>query len=217
MTTRTWNWKRTGSGLIAGAAAALLIGTSVGSALAAAPTWTVKPGGAAVAKSGVTVLKDGKAPFTQLKCASSTTKVTLKKGSKLAGAGIGSVTSVAFTKCTGPLGISFTVKSTHLPWHLNAVSYNKTTHVTSGTISGIHAVLTGPGCSAAVDGTGATKNNGMVKVTYSNKTHKLSVLAAGGNLHIYKVAGCFGLIHNNDPSTYTAVYGVAPLQTITSP
>jgi|SRR5215472_8631299 len=217
MTTRTWNWKRTGGGLIAGAAAALLIGTSVGSAVAAVPTWSVRPGGVATAKSGVTILKDGKAPHTQLKCASSTTKVTLKKGHHLAGAGLGTITVATFTKCTGPLGITFTVKSNHLPWHLNAVSYNKLTQVTTGTITGVHATLSGPGCSAAVDGTGATKNNGMVKATYSNKTHKLTVLPTGGNLHIYKVAGCFGLIHNNDPSVYTAVYTVVPAQIITSP
>jgi hypothetical protein len=181
------------------------------------PTWSIKPGGVAIAKSGVTILKDGKAPHTSLKCTSSTTKVILKKGHHLPGAAIGAVTVVSFAHCTGPLSTVFNVKPGHLPWHLNAVSYNKTTGVTTGTITGIHATLTGNPCSAVVDGTGVAKNNGMVKVTYSNKTHKLTVLPTGGNLHIYKVVNCLGLINNGDPSVYTAVYTVAPAQIITSP
>ena len=217
--TMTWKWKRAGSGLIAGAAVALMIGASVAPALAATPTWTVKAGGNISAKSGTTVLTDTKT-HTVLKCASSSTKATLKKGKKLSGAGIGSITSLSFTKCTGPFGLTFTVKSsasTKKPWKLNAVSYNKKTGVTSGTITGIHATLSGTGCSAVVDGSSAAKDNGSVKVTYTNKTHKLAVQAAGGTLHIYDVKGCLGLIGNGQASTFTGTYVVSPGQTITSP
>jgi hypothetical protein len=214
MATRTW--KRIGSGLAAGAAAALLIGASALPAVAAAPTWSVKPGGAATAKAGKTVLKDTKTG-TVLTCTSSSAKITIKKGHKLAGAGLAKITSIGFTNCTGPLGITFTVKSSALPWKLNAVSYNKKTGTTTGTITGIHSTLSGPGCSAVVDGTAAGKDNGSVKVTYVNKTHKLTVLPKGDNLHIYKVSGCFGLINNGDPSSFTAVDAVSPGQTITSP
>jgi len=202
--TMTWKWKRAGSGLIAGAAAALMIGASVAPALAATPTWTVKPGGNISAKSGTTVLTDTKT-HTVLKCASSSTKATLKKGKKLSGAGIGSITSLSFTKCTGPFGLTFTVKSsasTKKPWKLNAVSYNR---------------KSGTGCSAVVDGSSAAKDNGSVKVTYTNKTHKLAVQAAGGTLHIYDVKGCLGLIGNGQASTFTGTYVVSPGQTITSP
>ncbi len=216
MTMMTWKWKRTGSGLIAGAAAALLIGATTAPAIAAAPTWSVKPGGVAVAKSGTTLLMDTKT-HTPLKCVSSSVKVTLKKGHHLSGIGIGSITSIIFNKCTGPLGLKFTVKSNHLPWKLNAVSYNRKTGVTTGTITGIHATLSGSPCSAAVDGTGVTKNNGMVRVTYNNKTHKLTVLPTGGNLHVYHVVNCFKLINNGDGSSFTDVNAVSPLQTITSP
>lgn len=216
MTMTTWKWKRTGSGLIAGAAAALLIGASAVPALAAARTWTIKPGGIATAKAGKTFLKDTKTG-TVLTCTSSSAKIKLKKGSHLSGTGIGSITAVSFSNCTGPLGIKFTVASSHLPWKLNAVSYTKSTGTTTGTITGIHSTLSGPGCSAAVDGTGASKDNGMVRVTYSNKTHKLTVLAVGGTLHIYGVSGCFGLINSGDPSSFTAVNAVSPKQTITSP
>ncbi len=217
MTMTTWKWKRTGSGLIAGAAAALLIGAGAVPALAAARTWTIKPGGIATAKAaGKTVLKDTKTG-TVLTCASSSAKIKLKKGSHLSGAGIGQITAISFSGCTGPLGIKFTVKSSHLPWAMNAVSYTKSTATTTGTITGIHSTLSGPGCSAAVDGTGASKDNGTVRVTYSNKTHKLTVLPAGGTLHVYDVSGCFGLINSGDPSSFTAVDAVSPKQTITSP
>jgi hypothetical protein len=216
MAMMTWKWKRTGSCLIAGAAAAFLIGASAAPALAAAPTWTVKPGGIATAKAGKTTLKDTKTG-TVLTCASSSAKITLKKGHHLSGTGIGSITAISFSKCTGPLGITFTVKSSHLPWKLNAVSYTKSTGTTTGTITGVHSTLSGPGCSATVDGTGASKHNGTVKVTYVNKTHKLTVLPTGGNLHIYNVSGCFGLINDGDGSSYTAVNAVSPAQTITSP
>jgi hypothetical protein len=110
-----------------------------------------------------------------------------------------------------------TVKTGTGPWKLNAVSYNSGTGATTGTITGIHAALTGSGCSAIVDGTSATANNGMVKGTYTNSTHKLKILTTGGNLHIYNVNGCLGLIHSGDASTYTATYTITPAQTITSP
>jgi hypothetical protein len=216
MTMMTWKWKRAGSGLVAGAAAALLIGTSVAPALAAAPTWTVKPGGVIHGKTPKTVLKDTKTGVV-LTCTSSVTKATLKKGSHLSGVAIGVVTAISFANCTGPVGLKFTVKTSHLPWKLNMVSYNKVTRTATGTITGIHAVLSGSGCSASVDGTGAKKNNGMVRVTYSNRTHKLTVLPAGGNLHVFGVSGCLGLINNGDGSAFTAAYAITPTTTITSP
>jgi hypothetical protein len=216
MTMMTSKWKRAGSGLIAGGAAALLIGTSVATALASTPTWSISPGGAATSKAGKTTLVDVKTK-QKLTCTSLTAKVTLKKGHHLAGAGIGSITKLTFNGCTGPLGLKFTVTSNHLPWKLNAVSYNKKTGVTTGTITGIHATLVGKPCSAQVDGTSATKNNGTVKVSYSNKTHILTVLSTGGNLHIYKASGCLGLINNGDASTFTAANKVTPGQKITSP
>jgi hypothetical protein len=213
MTIRT---RLTGSMLATGAAAALVIGVSAGTALAVNATWTVKPGGAITAKAGTTTLTDT-TTHQAVVCKSSSTKATLKKGSGLSGTGIGSITSVAFNTCTGS-GFTFTVKTGHLPWHLNATSFNKTTGVTTGTITGIHSTLSVPGlCSAVVDGTSGTANNGMVKVTYTNSTGKLKVLTTGGNLHVYNVVGCAGLINSNDASTFSGNYTVTPKQTITSP
>ncbi len=210
--------KRAGSVLVTGAALAGVLALTASSALAAsstgaAVTWTVKPGGAITAKAGVTTLKDTKTGST-LTCKTSSGKGTVKSGSGLSGTGIGSITALSFSTCTGPLSLVFTVKTTHFPWHLNAVSFSS--GVTTGTITGIHATLSGPSCSAVVDGTGATANNGRVTAKYSNGTGKLTTTGAG-NLHIYKVSGCAGLINSGDGSSFKGSYAITPKQTITSP
>ncbi len=210
--------KRAGSVLVTGAALAGVLALSASSALAAsntgaAATWTVKPGGTITAAAGVTTLKDTNTGST-LTCQTSSGKGTVKSGSGLSGTGIGSITALSFSTCTGPLGLVFTVKTTHFPWHLNAVSFSS--GVTTGTITGIHATLTGPSCSATVDGTGATANNGKVTAKYTNSTGKLATTGAG-NLHIYNVSGCAGLIHSGDGSSFKGSYTITPKQTITSP
>ena len=210
--------KRAGSVLVMGAALAGVLGLSAGSAIAAtnakvAATWTVKPGGAITAKAGTTTLTD-KSTGTQLTCTSSSGKGTAKKGSGLSGTGIASITALSFSNCTGPLGLQLTVKTTHFPWHLNAKTF--ASGKTTGTITGIHATVTGPSCSATVDGTGASANNGMVTATYTNSTGKLATTGAG-NLHVYNVNGCAGLINSGDASSFKGSYTVSPKQTITSP
>jgi hypothetical protein len=210
--------RRAGTVLVAAAALAAGTGLAASTAFAGtgshvAATWTVKPGGAITAKAGTTTLKDTKTGST-LACTSSSGKGTVKKGSGLSGAGIGSITALSFSNCTGPLSLTFTVKTTHFPWHLNAKSISS--GVTTGTITGIHATLTGPSCSAVVDGTGATANNGMVTAKYSNSTGKL-VTTGAGNLHIYNVHGCAGLVGNGDGTSFKGSYTISPKQTITSP
>ncbi len=202
--------KRTSTFLLMGGTAAAIIGLTAGPALAA--TWTVSPGGSITASAGTTTLKDT-GTGTTLKCTSSSAKGTLKSGSGLSGTGIGSISSLTFSSCTGPLGLTFTVTSSAFPWSLNATSFSS--GVTSGTISGIHAKLSGPSCSATVDGTGATADNGTVDVTYTNSTAALKVLTTGGNLHIYGVSGCAGLIKSGDATTFSGSYTVSPKQTIT--
>jgi hypothetical protein len=209
--------KRAGGLFVTGAALAGVLALSAGSALAStdAATWTVTPGGTITAKAGTTTLKDTKTGSV-LTCTSSSGKGTVKKGSGQSGTGLGSITALSFNNCTGPLSLTFTVKTTHFPWKLNAKSYNASKGVTTGTITGIHATLTGPSCSAVVDGTGATANNGMVTATYTNGTGKLATTGAG-NLHIYKVKGCAGLIASGDGSSFKGSYTVSPKQKITSP
>jgi|SRR5215472_15365118 len=210
--------KRAGIVMVTGAGLAGMLALSVSSAGAAtnarvAATWTVKPGGAITAKAGTTTLTD-KSTGTQLTCTSSSGKGTAKKGSGLSGTGIASITALSFSNCTGPLGLQLTVKTTHFPWHLNAKTF--ASGKTTGTITGIHATVTGPSCSATVDGTGASANNGMVTATYTNSTGKLATTGAG-NLHVYNVNGCAGLINSGDASSFKGSYTVSPKQTITSP
>ena len=106
------------------------------------------------------------------------------------------------------------MKTAHFPWHLNAKTFSG--GVTTGSITGIHATLSGPSCSAVVDGTSATANNGMVTAKYSNSTGKLTTTGAG-NLHVYNVSGCAGLINSGDGSSFNGSYAISPKQTITSP
>jgi hypothetical protein len=198
--------------LLSTGAAALALGIGTATAMAAT-TWTITPGGAVTGSAGTTTLKDTNTGNT-LSCASSATKATLKSGSGKTNP-IGKITSVTFSNCTGPGGLTFTVTtsaSSTNPWKLNATSFlNGVTH---GNITGIRATLSGSGCSATVAGTTAT-SNGKVKGTYTNSTGILKV--SGGNLHIWNVSGCLGLINSGDGSTFTGKYTITPKQKITSP
>jgi len=198
----------------AGAAAALTIGLSATSSLAATATWTVSPGGAVTGRAGATTLTDTKSGVS-LSCTSSNLKGSLHSGKGLSGTGLGTVTSVAFNNCT-VLSVTISLSSGKVAWNLNASSYNSATGTTKGTITGIHLAVKSSVCSAVVDGTGATAHNGKVSVTYSNKTHALKILPLG-NLHVYRVSGCGGAISNGDAGTITGSYKVSPLQKITSP
>jgi hypothetical protein len=200
--------------LLTGATTAVVIGVSAGVALAAtATTYTISPGGAITAKAGKTTLKDTKTDSV-LSCKSSSSTGTLKSGSGISGKDLGSITKLSFKTCTGPLSLTFTVTNSGFPWTLSASSYNSSTGVTTGFISGIKSVLSGPSCTADVGGTTAT-STGKVKVTYTNSTGKLAVKATGGNLHVWNVSGCAGLINTGDPTEFTGSYKVSPTQTIT--
>jgi hypothetical protein len=195
-----------------GATVALLAGATPSFATTAAKTYTVKPGGAAKA-SGTAQVKDTKTG-TIAKCTSLKLSATLKKGSGLAGAKLGKITTGSFTGCK--IGtIAVTVKTNGFPWYLNATSY--ASGVTTGTITGIDLVATATGCSATLDGTAAGADNGTVKVKYTNSTGKLTILSTGGNLHDWGVVGCLGLENNGDPQDASGTTTVTPKQTITSP
>ena len=201
--------------LLTGGVAALAIGIGATTAMAVtATTWTITPGGAVTGSAGQTTLKDTKTG-TVLTCASSATAANLKKGSGQTSP-IGKITSVTFTKCTGPGGLVFTATtsaSTTNPWKLNASSFSG--GVTHGSITGITASLNGSGCTATVAGITAT-SKGKTTGTYTNSTHILKV--SGGNLHVWNVSsGCLGLINSGDASTFTGSYTISPAQTITSP
>jgi hypothetical protein len=183
----------------------------------AATTWTVRPGGAISLKSGGLTLTDT-TTGAMITCTSAGMSGTLKGGSGLSGTGIGSITAVGITGCN-PAGITFTVTATGLPWHVNFSSYNATNGVVTGRFRHVQIKLklSAPRCSAVIDGTSGTADDGIVKFTYTNSTAKLKALTTGGNLHFYNVSGCAGLFHNSDPATLSGTFTVSPKQAITSP
>jgi hypothetical protein len=188
------------------------LGVTSSSATTTRATWTVNPGGN-VSASGSAQVKDA-STGTVAKCTSLKLSGKLKKGSGLSGTGIGSITAGSFTGCSIS-GISVTVATQHLPWKLNAVSYNASTGVTTGNISGIILVATAPGCSATLEG--ATSGSpGKTSVSYNNNTGVLK-LTGGGNLHSWMVSGCLGLVNNGDVQKASGSTTVTPKQTITSP
>jgi hypothetical protein len=201
--------------LTSGAAAlALSLGATTAMASSANITWSVTPGGT-FSFSGSAQVKDAKTG-TVAKCTSLKLSGTLKSGHGLSGAGLGTIKTASFTGCTiATVAVSVAVHG--LPWKENATSFNATTGVTTGNISGIDLVATAPGCSATLDGTAAGANNGKTKITYTNSTGKIKLLGSGGNLHSWGVSGCFGLVNNGDVQQASGSGTVTPKQTITSP
>ena len=196
------------------AAAMGVIGLAAAPALAAT-TWTVKPGGAVTATAGATTVNDVTAGLA-VSCTSSVMKGTLKSGSGLAGKGLGALSSLAFGGCTADgVTLSVTIKA---KMSLNGVSFNKTKNTASMTITGIHGKLSISSpitCSAVINGTSATANNGTVTATFSNKTNTLKVLTTGSNLHLYN--DTCPVTATGDAVNFTTSYKFAPAQKITSP
>jgi hypothetical protein len=201
------------------AAVAAAAGMVAPSASAATKTWTITKGGAVTAASKNFTFTDVTAKAS-LPCKAATAKARLKSGKHLSGVNAGLVTAATASGCA-VAGFTVTIKPGHLPWHLNLVSYNAKTGVTTGTLTGLHINFGVPliGCTAVVDGTGKKPvNNGRVAVTYTNKTGKLAILKTGGNLHLYNVAkACAGVVKNGDSIAVVATYTVTPKQKITSP
>ena len=209
--------KPVSSVLVITAAAALALGLSATTSFATtAKTWTVTPGGSITGKSTSPTLTDTNTG-TKLTCKTASAAGQAKSGKGLPGAKLATVTALSFATCTGPAGLTFTVKTSAFPWFLNATGYNASTGVAKGKITGGHATLSGPGCSATVDGTSATADNGSIAGTYTNSTHKLKAVPAGSNLHVYNVSGCLGLINNGDAAVLAGSFAITPAQKITSP
>ena len=143
---------------------------------------------------------------------------TLKAGSGLPGAGIGSLTTAVYSQCSaGPFAATVTVRG--LPWRLNLTSYDRPTGVARGTISHLQIGVAPSSipCTAVIKGTSGTAPDGVVAVSYTSKTGILKILPTGGNLHWYHVHSCAGIIRNGDAATLSASYTISPRQVITSP
>lgn len=217
----------TGSGAIALAGAALataLTGAAVpatGTGTAAAATtvtWTVRPGGTITATAGKTTLADTPTG-AMIPCPASRMSGTLKAGSGLPGAGIGSLTTAAYSHCAAGGLNEATLTARGLPWRLNLTSYDRRTGVARGTIShlqiGVAAIL--HQCNAVINGTSGTAPDGVAPVSYASRTGTLKILP-GGDLHWYHVAhDCAGIVRDGDAATLSASYTISPRQAITSP
>lgn len=205
------------AGFLAGTA---VLAASLGGAPAqagAAATWTVSPGGAATAKAtaGTITLTDTSTGAVGT-CASSKATGTVKRGSGLSGQDIGTVTAAAFGSCAALGSVPMTVTSKGLPWRISFTSYNATTDVVAGTVSGVKVVLTGS-CDAAVNGSSGPAADGVVRAVYNDRIGELTFLSSGSNLHYWHVKHCYRLINDGDPVALTASYMVRPIQDITSP
>ena len=118
----------------------------------------MRPGGAITATAGKTTLKDT-TTGSELACNSARMSGTLKSGSGLHGTGLGSIATATF-HCPSPVVPPFGLTARGLPWHLNLVSYDAATGVSRGTVSHLELMLTGPSCSAVVNGTGGPTADG---------------------------------------------------------
>ncbi len=194
--------------------AALVVGLTAAPAFAS--TWTVHPGGSysGTYSRASTVITDT-LTGASVTCKSKITG-TLNSGTSLPGHHIGKITAATFAGCTSSALGATTVTAVGLPWFLNALGY--ASPITRGQVTGIHLNLVAGGCSAVVDGTTATANDGKIKFRYSNADHALKFIAPAVRLAFYSVsAGCLPHLHTGDAATDVATYVIAPSQTITSP
>jgi hypothetical protein len=204
--------------VIAGAAAATMaIGIMPANAVG---TWTVSAGSAPTGRSvsfkGTTIGASPQIHFTDV---TTSTALTCDAGSAggttVVGTGLPSQTlasingaSTTWTNCLGPLGIQLTPTG-HGIWKINANKYNATTGVTSGTIVGANATVTGTGCSFTV--------KGSVPISYTNSTQVLAVKATKANLVVSGVSGCFGAVNNADHASFSGNYKVATINALFNP
>nr|WP_202502308.1 hypothetical protein [Streptomyces sp. SID5785] len=145
-------------------------------------------------------------PATQLQCDSSDASGTIKDGSGLAGAGIGTVDDISFNNCS-VAGIPFDVTPSALPWSINLESMNGTDEA-HGNITGISATITGIGCDATF--------SGSVEGYYQNSTHTLHV-TGGGTLAAEAGASCLGLISEGDHAEFIGDYVLDQTPVVSSP
>lgn len=191
-------------------AAALAAGLGATTALAAT-TLTVKVtnGGTYKATARATVVRDRAFSVT---CSSSSTSKASKATGSIPTATttgtspvtIGTVATLKFKNCTGPLG-PVTVTASGLPYSVTVDSKTNSAGLTDAMITGVSASVSMKGCSLTV--TGAAPGY------YTNQTHKLALTPKlpirplkSAQLTISNVVGCKGIIMNGDHPTYRAAY-----------
>src|SRR5262249_39589167 len=141
---------------------------------------------------------------TSMSCASSTVRVIMKRGSGLTNP-IAKITSETFSNCKGPHGVTFTATtsaSPRNPWPLSGVRY--AAGEVKGRLSNMKASISARGCRATLGGATAS-SAGYTTGEYANRVG--AVICTGtGNLHIWDVSGCFGLINSGDSASVNLSY-----------
>ncbi len=189
----------------AGAAVALTAGT------ASAATLTVtnpNSSGAYTASSTSVKLTDGSVNMT---CTGSAGAGVIKSAtySVPPTANIGTISSLNFTNCTGPLGAVTTTVS-GLPYNVFIAAGGTTP---TGYIGSANVHVSMPLCSFDVTGNAPGK---YVNGTSNQLQLGPSVALPSGvtPLTVSNVSGCAGLVHNGDHPSYTANYTVSPNITV---
>jgi hypothetical protein len=202
--------KRVGSVLFTAAAAAAVVGLSVGPALAATSlTVKVSGGGSYTAKAGKTVLTDGSgATALSVTCTSSKGSGSLKNGTYKGKAPlkIGTVAKLAFNNCSGPLG-TVTNKVSGKPV-LNANSKTNSKGETAAIITGVNVSVSQTGCSFKVTGSAPGYYKNSNHTLYMTPKPPVKGIKKAG-LVIGDVSGCAGVVKNGQSPTYTASYKVS--------
>lgn len=211
--------KRAGSVLFAGAAAAAMVALTASSALAASSlTVKVTGGGSYTASAAKTVLTDHGVSVT---CGTKTTKGSTASGKIANGTHVGAppvkvgtVTKLAFNKCSSILGAVKTTL-TKFPYAVTVDSKTNSKGQTDGIISGVSASVSTTGCSFKVTGS----SPGF----YTNKSHtltmtpKLPITALKkAQLTVSGVKGCSHVVNNGDHPTFVSTYTLSTKTTITS-
>jgi hypothetical protein len=207
---------RLGSLLVAaGTAAAAIVLSAASSSAVTATGWSVTPGGSFTGKQSGKVTITDTVTQRSIVCATAAATGRFKSGTGLAGAGIGTLRSLSLTDCATGGGRAFTVTAGALPWSLNADKYLPAITTTYGTLTKMHLTLAASGCSATIDGTSATSDNGSVVIHIHNNPSKLKLEAADGTLHAYVSGSCTGPFRNGDAVTLSSAYLLSPAQKIT--
>jgi len=133
---------------------------------------------------------------------------------------IGWVRSLSFPKPCFPGRMGpVTLSAPGTPWGINALSYDPAGGVTSGRIRHVHLALSGPQCSAVIDGSSAAANDGTLAVEYNNELP--NTLQTGGNfssnLRACNVTGCRKMLHSGDVVRVFLGYDLNRALTVTSP
>ncbi len=214
------------------AAAVLTVAVGATPVAAATATWTVTPGGSFYTSSpqGTGRLTDT-TTGTLIRCPD-----VFISGKFKTGAGVndpvGQITSVgnnnfvpgqSFGCDLGSTGNAVLV--TFSAMGFRAVRYDAAKDLTYGAFTAIHAIFTGAGgyaCSGILAGSSATAGDGLVRFQYSDSSGSLLTYRGSGNLHIYNVSGCGGLINSGDALSLRAGFLIvsrtgATVDTITSP